>query len=344
MCTYVGGRGDPHRNTEGANPGSAYANVSVEWPDYPPPPPPPEKRKRQPLVTPSRAPPSPEGETMAVSPPLPPVSLLPFARQSTAIHPAVTRDSPPISILPDVTSKAHDIPRDHTPSCFSDGLRVVSHVPPSFFSLAPGAANGLYSGLHPTCGPWATNGSPTPFHHPCGPWATNGFPDPFHHPVAREAPTITSVQFPLPRQSLVPQASVSPSLGLDLSFQVLQHSPPAEQRRSPRASPPQSPLLHLPAWPRQPLYFPCECRCHHVMGSCCPCLCACSHCDQGSQTDLARHKCGIGTRPYIPPVKSDYQSWSYHNFLSVVLCHYGTWIVPRLHIVIYYVYGLFKQV
>ena len=31
-------------------------------------------------------------------------------------------------------------------------------------------------------------------------------------------------------------------------------------------------------------------------------------------------------------------------FLYVVFCHYGPWIVPRLHIVINYVYGLFKQV
>ena len=42
------------------------------------PPPPPDKPKRQPSATLSCAPPSPESETMAVSPPLPPVSFLPL--------------------------------------------------------------------------------------------------------------------------------------------------------------------------------------------------------------------------------------------------------------------------
>ena len=292
-----------------------------------------EKYKRQPSATLSCAPPSPEGETMAVSPPLPLVPFLPLpASQQPFIllWPLTHHPSPFFLMLPLRLMMhplfPHPVLLLHWPtSCQPcpaillllgprSRQRPLLRIPPRLWPMShQWLLHTIPLRLWPVSHQWLLHTIPLPLWPVSHQWLPRPIPPPLW-PV-RHRPSRLSNS---PYLGLVPQASVSPSLGLDLSIQALQHSPPAEQRRSPRASPPQSPLLHLPAWPRQPVSIPCECRCHHVMGSYCPCRCACSHRNQGMQTDSARHKCGIGTGPYIPPVKSDYQSWSY--FISCMLC------------------------
>ena len=139
-----------------------------------------EKRKRQPSATPSCAPPSPEGETMAVSPPLPPCFIAPLARQSTAIHPAVTRDSPSISILPDVTSEAHDIPPVSTPrpaSPMAYELSAMSRHPSSPWPQEPPMVS------IPDCTPPVARELPHTIPSPLWPMSHQWIPQPIPPPL-----------------------------------------------------------------------------------------------------------------------------------------------------------------